>query len=51
MNAMLKTVNLPARISDLDPSLADVDQSTLSHFQSNKTLRKIRNPKIKNDSK
>ena len=31
LNAMLKAVQLPARVSDLDTGLADVDRNALPH--------------------
>jgi hypothetical protein len=31
LNAMLKAVELPARVSDLDTGLADVDRDALPH--------------------
>lgn len=39
---MLKAVKLPARISDLNTSLTDVDRDALSHFRSTKQRKQIK---------
>ena len=50
LNAMLEAIELPARISDLNASLANVDGNALSHYLRDENGRKKKKKKKKENN-